>query len=163
MARWNKEGIPHKGWRYIGIEDLAERSFDDDIPYEQCEMCGNEKIRYVHILTHPEYDGELRVGCDCASRLTDDYINPRQHETDLKNRLNRRKNFENREWQYVPRSGNFTLRYKGENITIMKSKYGSNWGIAFRNKYYWDYQEKKIRDFETAKQIAFELFDEQHQ
>lgn len=33
MARWNKEGIPHKGWRYIGIEDLAERSFDDDIPY----------------------------------------------------------------------------------------------------------------------------------
>lgn len=24
MARWNKEDIPHKGWKYIGIEELGE-------------------------------------------------------------------------------------------------------------------------------------------
>lgn len=29
-------------------------------------------------------------------------------------------------------NGNFTRRYKGENITIMKNKYGEGWIIIFR-------------------------------
>ena len=46
MARWEREGIPHKGWKEIGIEDLGEDlEFGDDVEYEQCEMCGQEKIR----------------------------------------------------------------------------------------------------------------------
>lgn len=58
MARWNKADVPHKGWKHIGIEDLGEDVYPgEEIRYEQCEMCGNEKIRYVHILTHPEFDG----------------------------------------------------------------------------------------------------------
>ena len=52
MARWDRPEIPHKGWNYVGIEDLGEDALPgEEIPYEQCEMCGNEKIRYVHILT----------------------------------------------------------------------------------------------------------------
>lgn len=48
MARWNKKDIPHKGWKYIGIEDLGEDVYPgEEIRYEQCEMCGNEKIRDV--------------------------------------------------------------------------------------------------------------------
>ena len=48
MARWEREGIPHKGWKEIGIEDLGEDlESGDDVEYEQCEMCGQEKIRYV--------------------------------------------------------------------------------------------------------------------
>ena len=48
--RWDKKDIPHKGWIEIGMEDLGEEAeFGDEIQYEQCEMCGNEKIRYVHI------------------------------------------------------------------------------------------------------------------
>lgn len=44
------------------MEDLGkEVDFGEEIRYERCEMCGNEKIRYVHIMTHPEYQGELRV------------------------------------------------------------------------------------------------------
>ena len=57
------------------------------------EMCGNEKIRYVHIMTHPEFPGELRVGCICACHMTDDYENPEARERDLKNRVQRKKNF----------------------------------------------------------------------
>lgn len=44
MLRWNKADIPHKGWEYIGMEDLGEDVYPGDpIPYEQCEMCGKEK------------------------------------------------------------------------------------------------------------------------
>ena len=72
-------------------------------------------------LQHPNFNGELRVGCVCAERMTDDYINPQKTERELKNRLNRKKNFMRREWQ-ERNQGKYVLRYKGENITIMKSK-----------------------------------------
>ena len=86
--RWDKKDIPHKGWTEIGMEDLGEEAeFGEDIEYERCEMCGNEKIRYVHIMTHPEFPGELRVGCICACHMTDDYENPEARERDLKNRV----------------------------------------------------------------------------
>ena len=109
--RWDKKDIPHKGWTEIGMEDLGEEAeFGEDIEYERCEMCGNEKIRYVHIMTHPEFPGELRVGCICACHMTDDYENPEERERDLKNRVQRKKNFMKKEWRQVVRTGNFTLQ-----------------------------------------------------
>lgn len=92
--RWDKKDIPHKGWIEIGMEDLGEEAeFGDEIQYEQCEMCGNEKIRYVHIMKHPEFLGELRVGCICACHMTDDYESPQARERELRNRVQRKKNF----------------------------------------------------------------------
>ena len=80
---------------------------------------------------------------------------------DLINRLKRKKNFAKQDWYVHPRSGNLVLPYKGDYITIIKSKYGS-FGIAYKNKYYWKYRGRNIYDVETAKQAAFELFDEYH-
>ena len=84
---WNKAGIPHKGWSCVDVEDIAEY-FDDaeEIEYEQCEMCGRERIRFVHIMRHPDYPDELRVGCVCAEKMSDDYVNPRRAEDTLKKR-----------------------------------------------------------------------------
>ena len=49
MARWSQEGIPHKGWRYVDVEDVCEGlAGDNERVYEQCQMCRNERIRYVH-------------------------------------------------------------------------------------------------------------------
>ena len=45
------------------------------------------------MMTHPEFPGELRVGCICACHMTDDYENPEARERDLKNRVQRKKNF----------------------------------------------------------------------
>ena len=54
MGDWNIQGIPHKGWECVDVIDLADQFVnEDDIVYERCEMCGNEKIRYVHIMHHP--------------------------------------------------------------------------------------------------------------
>lgn len=163
MARWNKEGIPHKGWRYVDVEDVCEGVVgDEERVYEQCQMCRNERIRYVHILQHPEFDGMIRVGCDCASKMTDDYVNPQQREKDLRNRVNRKRNFLKQDWRLNPRTGNPVLHYKGEIVTIMRSQYGTNYGIMYRGKPVWKYQGRYIYDLDTAKQAAFELFDELH-
>lgn len=164
MFRWNKPDIPQKGWEYIGMEDLGEDVYPGEaIPYERCEMCGKEKIRYVHLLKHPDYEGEFRVGCDCASKMMRDYVTPQERERNLKNRVNRKKNFMKQEWYQKPDTGNYTIRYKGEQITIMKSKFGSGWGVIFKGKQKWEYHGKKISDFGTAKTVAFNLFDELHE
>ena len=94
--------------------------------------------------------------------MTDDYVNPEAREKDLRNRSNRRKNFMKQRWNVHPRSGNYVLRYKGENITIMRSKFGSGWGVIFQGETRWQYHEKKIHDLNTAKLVAFNLFDELH-
>ena len=146
------------------MEDLGEDVYPGDpIPYEQCEMCGKEKIRYVHLLRHPDYDGEIRVGCDCASKMLCDYVTPQERERNLKNRVNRRSNFMKQEWYCKPETGNYTLRYKGDQITIVRSKYGPGWGVVFKGEWQWDYHGRKITDFDTAKVVAFNLFDELHE
>ena len=153
MERWNKKGIPHRGWKFEYIE-----YYEDD--YEQCEMCDKEGVRFIHILSHPEY-GEIRVGCDCACKMLNDYVNPQQREKDFKNKLSRLNNFLKIQWRYNPIKNTYSTRYKGEYITIIKSKYG-NFGIAFQQETIWDYNGKKVRDLGIAKRWAFEVFDEKH-
>ncbi len=140
---WNKEGVPHRGWRCIDVEDLADLvDGTEEIPYEQCEMCGNERIRFVHLMQHPDYPHKLRVGCVCAEKMSDDYVNPRKAEDTLRKRASRRKNFNNKEWRFNPEKQTYSKKYKGEYITIKKSRYG-NFGIYFANKSFWNHNGKK--------------------
>lgn len=162
MTKWNKEGLPHKGWKCLDVIDLAEYAEPgDSIPYEQCEMCGNEKIRYAHIMTHPEYPDEIHVGCICAEKMTDDYDTPRKRETAVRNRTMRKKNFNKVQWRFNREKRTYSKKYKGEYITIMQSRYG-NWGVFFASQNIWEYDGKKIRSFEEAEHVAFSIFEEYH-
>jgi len=162
MTEWNKLNVPHKGWKCVDVMDIGENSNSiEGMEYEQCEMCGIEKIRYVHIMEHPEYQNQMRVGCVCAEKMSEDYVNPRKRENELKNKINRRKNFNRKEWKVNSNKRTYSKKYKGENITILQSKYG-NWGIFFVGYNIWDYQGKKISSFEMAEKVAFEIFEEYH-
>lgn len=133
IMEWKKDGVPPKGWACINVIDIKENmGAFDSIEYEQCEMCGNEKIRFVHIMKHPQYPKTLRVGCVCAEKMSGDYVNPRRNEESLRKRAMRKSNFEKREWSYNPTKKTYSKKYKGEYITIMKSHYG-NWGVFFAN------------------------------
>jgi len=70
--KWNKEGIPHKGWTHQGVTDLG-------VPTFTCEMCDQEEIRFVHHLEHPTAL-TIDVGCVCAERMTEDYFTPKKLE-----------------------------------------------------------------------------------
>jgi hypothetical protein len=110
MALMNQQGVPHKGWHEVDVKDLHEDEglvFGD---YEDCEFCGHEQIRFVHLLGHPAYPTIIRVGCICACALTNDYKNPKERERKLRSRANRKAKFPNRKWK--------TTRYGGETITL---------------------------------------------
>lgn len=163
MAEWNKRGIPHKGWICIDVLDLREEADSaQEFEYAQCEMCDKEKLRFVHVMKHPEYPDILNVGCICAEKMSDDYINPSKMENELRKKASRRSNFKRVEWNFNRIKNTYSKKYRGENITIMKSRYGNNWGVLFANKQKWEYKGNKILSFELAEKVAFEMFDELH-
>jgi hypothetical protein len=80
-------------------------------------MCETQEIRYVHTMTHPDYAGELQVGCVCAERMEDDYIAPRLRERALRSAAGRKKRWLGRKWQTSAR-GNPYINADGFNIVI---------------------------------------------
>ena len=57
------------------------------------------------------------------------------------------------------RKNTYSKKYKGEYITIMEGRYGG-WGIFFAGQKIWNYEGRKIRSFEEAEKVAFEVFEE---
>lgn len=163
MGECGLKGVPHKGWICVEVIDLADECDDcDEIEYGQCEMCGNEKIRFVHAMRHPDYPDILKVGCVCAEKMSDDYVSPRKREAAIRNKALRRKNFMRARWRYNPVKKTYSKKYKGEYITIVAGRYGG-YGIYFAERNRWkDYTGNKINDFKTAENVAFEFYEEYH-
>lgn len=132
--RWDQEGIPHKGWRCIDVIDIREDGTPaEETDYQTCMMCGNEKIRYVHVLQHPDISEDYEVGCVCAEKMTDDYVGPRNRENILRNRSNRRITWLKRKWK-ISKNGSKYLNIDNNNIGIFKDKKNPNKYRCWINK-----------------------------
>ncbi|MBV6489836.1 MAG: hypothetical protein CNCCGFBP_00210 [Fimbriimonadaceae bacterium] len=120
-GRWSEPGFPHKGWEYEFIEDL-------EVLDGQCDVCGTE-LRYVHHLFHPQTRLTVGVGCICAEKLTEDYVNPKVREKLAKGRAARNARWLKKEWQ--PSAKGFTLKALGYRMTVFrieKAPYQGMWG-----------------------------------
>ena len=97
---WNKPGVPHRGWKLLDVVDLrAGCEAIEEPEYAVCQMCGNEKIRYIHIMAHPEYKIPLEVGCICAEKMSGDYKTHKRMEAELRKRAAKRKGWLTRKWR----------------------------------------------------------------
>lgn len=98
--------------------------------YEDCEFCGRERIRFVHLLKHEEWLNIIRVGCICAERLTEDYINPAVRERKLRSvarkRETRRARFPDLNRWRISQSGNRWISYEGFHVILLR------WGKSIR-------------------------------
>lgn len=90
---WTKSDIPQKGWTLREVKELHEAE-------HTCEMCGQEKIRFVQHLDHIGQGATIQVGVVCAEKMTEDYVTPRQKERDARNRSKARANWLKRKWRY---------------------------------------------------------------
>lgn len=61
--RWDQPGVPHKGWHCVDVVDLrSDGEPAEEADQARCPMCGNERIRYVHVMEHPDLDENFDVG-----------------------------------------------------------------------------------------------------
>lgn len=148
---WRQEGIPHKGWTLVDVIDVREDGRpESETDYETCMMCGNEKIRYVHIVEHPEVDEDFRVGCTCAQNMTDDYVNPQERERELRNRASRRVNWIKKKWK-TSKNGNLFLNIEDKHLLIYKDKKTNKYKVKIGETF----GRKAFDNLRAAKMAAF--------
>lgn len=134
-AHWNNKDVPHKGWILVDVIDVREDGQPpDETDYEKCMMCGNEKIRYVHIVEHNEIEEQYRVGCICAEKLTEDYVNPKEREKELKRKSNERISWIKKKWK-ISKSGNHYLNIDGNNIVVFDDKISGKLKCKINDKF----------------------------
>jgi hypothetical protein len=151
-SRWDQLGVPHKGWHCEDVVDLrAGGESADAIDYATCQMCGNEKIRYVHIMAHPNLDEQFNVGCVCAEKMSGDYEGPKQREAELRNRAARRTRWLQRKWR-VSVKGNSFLNIDGYNLVVYPTKTG-RWGYKIGDRF-------GPRTYPTNNEAKLGLFDD---
>ncbi len=152
LKEWN---APVSGWVCVDMYDVVED--EDDAALFICELCQCPKVRYVHVMRHPEYFEDIHVGCICAGIMDGDILAAKERDREMKNRAKRKRNYLKREWQWRA-NGNRVMRYKKRWLTIMPSKYhDSGFGVVCDGQSVWRYKGKKITDFLTAVHAAFDL------
>ena len=143
---WNQPGIPHKGWECVEMIDLGPDSQED------CQMCGKENIRYVHVMKHENYGKILDVGCICAGKMTNDYEGSRQRDQAFRNKISRRNKWLVREWR-ISRKGNPFLNLRNHNVGCHQTKNGE-WGFRIDE----DFSNKTYATLDDAKLALFDYF-----
>ncbi len=113
-GKWRDHITPKRGWVCQEVEDLGT-------PSEECEMCEKETLRYVHQMSHPNYDRHLRVGCICAGHMEGDLAGAKARETKYKNYFHRRENWLDLKW-HTSKKGNPYLKKDKHLITIVTTK-----------------------------------------
>jgi hypothetical protein len=157
--KWNTPGVPHKGWSCVEVYDLrGEGQSAEETVYATCEMCGNEKIRYVHIMEHQGLDGSLKVGCVCAEKMSEDYTGPRRLEAELRSRSERRKKWLGRKWR-TSAKGNSFVNVDGNNIVVYPDGWGQGWFTFRINKASGGviFSPLNYSNMEFAKMAAFDM------
>lgn len=152
---WDKPGVPHKGWSCAHVYDVrGDGCSQEDATYETCEMCGKEKIRYVHVMEHMDHD-DLSVGCICAQKMSGDYFGPLEREAKLRNKASRKLNWLKRKWK-TSSKGNQYLKLSGHQMTVFQSKYcEGRWAYNLDKSF----SRKNYATQDAAKLALFEEYD----
>ena len=129
-GKWARPGVPHKGWSFVGFDDLGGPSII-------CEMCETQEIRYVHYMEHPNYPAQLACGCVCAGKMEEDYEGAVEREAVFKNLARRRSNFLGRSGWRESANGNPFIKVDGYHIVVYPraNRAGTeNWGFRVTNR-----------------------------
>jgi len=122
---WSESGVPHKGWRFLDMEDLG-------VPDHTCEMCERVQVRYVHRMEHPDYARVLSVGCVCAGQMEQDYAGAEHREKQFISRVLRRATWLTRRWRESAEKHNHFLNAYGFNVVVFRK--GAGWAYRLRKR-----------------------------
>ena len=157
----NGTGFPLDGWILDRVEDMAMA--DGVVEDVRCELCGKERIRYAHVLRHPSYLDEIRVGSTCASKLLAcTGIPGRRRVVADRAQAVLYMDFTDQEWRLDPATGDYVLPYKGEEIVARYDPDRRGWGAICRDVEKWDDGGERIGTLDQAKALAFDVFEEAH-
>jgi len=143
---WQDESGPKSGWMCTGVTDLGA-------PVGVCEMCGQQGVRYVHHMVHPNYQA-LDVGCICAGKLEGDIEAAKLRESEFKSRKSRFENFMKRKWK-ESKNNNSYVKIKDHVIILYFDRKNGGWKFSIDGVFSKNSWQKKAE----AKKAAFEMLE----
>jgi hypothetical protein len=154
MGMIGVEGFPTTGWIEVEVEDLGK----DEDDHQLCGYCGQEWVRYLHKIDHP--DGgwpRQEVGCICAGKLTGDELGAKALDRAARNISARRSNWCTLKGWRVGRKGGLIIKKDGRIFALNCSKYGS-WAGSWtgRGDDVWQRVDGWHRDLDAAKLALFD-------
>ena len=148
-------GAPLEGWYCESVVDVKgdEDDWDEDddgAGLATCELCGCERVRFLHVMGNPDYFEKVNVGCICAGTMEGDIPAAVERDREMRNRAVRKRSFLKREW----RQDEWGVKYKscgGEKV------YFHNGCVICGGRKMSEYKGKKIVDEVTADHAGFIL------
>lgn len=147
-GKWSERGVPHRNWTCVDIEDLGQ-------PQMICEMCESQTIRYVHHMTHDDYEDDLAVGCICAGHMEGDVAAARLRETSMRSRAAKRKRWVGRSWK-ISKKGNSWIESDGFRTTVYPK--GQRWAATICRLDSTGLEHSR-RDYPTMDEAKLAAFD----
>ena len=148
-------GAPLEGWYCLDVIDVRED--DHDAPLWTCELCGCDRVRFVHVMDNPLYFEPVRVGCICAGVMEGNILAAEERERRVRNRAKRRWNFAKKPWKRNWR-GDWFRTYRKKSMSIAKRSDGT-YAVMVGGNVALAYRDKPIVDFYSAVYAAFDLAD----
>lgn len=154
LKRLKEWGAPLEDWTCRQVVDTCEDE-EDAVPMAKCELCGCEKVRFLHVMEHQDFYEELAVGCICAAVMEGDELAAIERDRRMKNRAKRRVNFVKHRWS---RSyGRYYRIYQGHELWIIPR--GDHYEVRCDRKFVSSYKGKPIVNTLSAIYAAFDLAD----
>lgn len=133
-----KTDLPRKGWHNVDIVDNG-----DDL--QLCPWCERQHYRYGHVMTHPEVVDVIEVGCDCAEKISESYVDAEANQRrfilkklkEAKAKANREqfeRDYANVSWEQIT-VGKFHGRLFNRSVFITSGKFGGWRGCHFRRNW----------------------------
>jgi hypothetical protein len=146
-------GAPLENWYCVMVIDTGDDSFE-------CELCGCKKVRYVHVMCHDDYNGQIRTGCICAGVMEGDILAAKERDEAAKRKTMRKSHYLKKEWDAV-NSDCWRLKYKSRRISITRERFrGHDFFIIDigGEVYHWK-DNRHMGSFLTAQHYIFEIID----
>ena len=148
-------GAPLEGWYCESVVDVKgdEDDWDEEDDWAglaTCELCGCERVRFLHVMGNPDYFEEVNVGCICAGIMEGDIPAAVERDREMRNRAGRKRSFLKRKW----RQDKWGVKYKscgGEKV------YFHDGCVICGGKKMSEYKGRKIADEVTADYAGFIL------
>jgi hypothetical protein len=146
-------GAPRSEWICENVETMEDATFT-------CELCDYDRIKYVHVMVHPQWNGEFRVGCVCDGTMSGNMLAAQERDDAAKRRESRKRAFMKKQWVEHP-ARFMVLPKTRKTITAEIDSFCGRefYKVIIDGEPYQWWENRRIETLDAAKVVAFEVLE----
>jgi len=153
IARLDSIGAPRDGWFCEEVITMPDTDFT-------CELCDYDRIKYVHVMGHPQWPDKFHVGCVCDGTMSSDLLAAKERDDEAKRKEARRRAFLKKQWEETSSLVMELSKTRGRIKAVKDSFRGKEYyTVSIDGEPYQWWENHRIETLEAAKTLAFEVME----